>query len=63
MAATAADPQMQPPATAFQAFLAAERARRDGLDAGDMATAFCGHLIHTSRISKKFISTPPISQL
>src|SRR5947209_3389545 len=33
MAATAADPQMQPHAAALQAFLAAERARRDLADA------------------------------
>ena len=40
MAAAAADPQMQPSAAALQAFLAAERAGRDVLDAGDMAAAF-----------------------
>ena len=40
MPAGAADPQMQPAAAALQAFLAAERARRDVLDAGDMAAAF-----------------------
>src|ERR1043165_2272988 len=42
MAAGAADPQMQPLASAFQAFLATERARRHRLNAGDMAAAF-GH--------------------
>jgi hypothetical protein len=42
MAAGAADPQMQPLASAFQALLAAERARRHRLNAGDMAAAF-GH--------------------
>src|SRR5712692_3146149 len=39
--AGAADPQMQPLAAAFEAFLAAERARRDAADAGDMRAAFC----------------------
>src|SRR5215218_6148351 len=42
MAAAAADPQMQPLASAFQALLATERARRDGLNAGDVAAAL-GH--------------------
>ena len=40
MAAGAADPQMQPLASALQALLAAERTRRDVLDAGDVAAAF-----------------------
>src|SRR3954452_17658817 len=44
MAAGAADPQMQPYAADLQAFLAAERARRDVADAGDVGTALC-HLI------------------
>src|SRR6266852_5180360 len=39
--AGAADPQMQPLAAASEAFLAAERARRDAADAGDMRAAFC----------------------
>jgi hypothetical protein len=42
MAAGAADPQMQPLASAFQALFATERARRHRLDAGDVTTAF-GH--------------------
>jgi hypothetical protein len=42
MAAGAADPQMQPLASAFQALLAAERAGRHRLNASDMAAAF-GH--------------------
>ena len=37
VAAGAADPQMQPRAADLQAFLAAERARRDVADAGDDA--------------------------
>src|ERR1700730_11850611 len=41
MAAAAADPQMQPFAAAFQAFLAAERARRDAADAGNVGAALC----------------------
>jgi hypothetical protein len=36
--------QMQPLAAAFQAFLAAERARRDVPDASDMTAAFGHHL-------------------
>jgi hypothetical protein len=40
MAAGAADAQMQPSTAALQTFLAAERARYDGLDAGDMGAAF-----------------------
>src|ERR1700730_6908564 len=43
--ATAADPQMQPLAAAFEAFLAAERARRDAADAGDMGAAFCHSVV------------------
>src|SRR5882757_4809840 len=43
MAAGAADPQMQPLTAAFQALLAAERARRDVLDLSDMAAAFGHH--------------------
>src|SRR5206468_214581 len=39
MAAGAADPQMQPLASAFQALLAPERARGHRLNAGDMAAA------------------------
>src|SRR5712672_4709697 len=39
--AGAADPQMQPLAADLQAFLAAERARRDAADAGDVGAAFC----------------------
>src|SRR3954449_5176289 len=49
MAAGAADPQMQPLASAFQAFLATERARRHRLNAGDMAAAF-GHPLHPFKI-------------
>jgi hypothetical protein len=56
VAAAAADPQMQPLASAFQTLLAAERARRDGFNAGDMAAAFCRH--HTSLVPSEFISTP-----
>src|ERR1700730_11030657 len=41
MAAAAADPQMQPFAAALQAFLAAERARRDAADAGNVGAALC----------------------
>src|SRR5258708_19088959 len=44
VAARAADPQMQPLAATLEAFLAAERARRDGVDAGDVGTAFCQRL-------------------
>src|SRR4051812_44196331 len=44
MAAAAADPQVQPRAAALQAFLAAERARRDLADAGDVGAALC-HLL------------------
>src|SRR5437868_6836349 len=43
MAAGAADAQVQPAAAGFQALLASERARRHVLDAGDVATALCGH--------------------
>src|SRR5215213_47821 len=43
MTAGAADSQMQPLASAFQALLAAERARRDRLNAGDMAAALFRH--------------------
>src|ERR1700730_3142943 len=43
--ATAADPHMQPLAAAFEAFLAAERARRDAADAGDMRAAFCHSVV------------------
>src|ERR1700733_7401128 len=43
MTATAADAQMQPYAAALQAFLAAERARRDVADAGDMGAALFRH--------------------
>jgi hypothetical protein len=50
---------MQPLASAFQALLAAERARRDGFNTGDMAAAFCRH--HTSLIPRKFISTPRLA--
>src|ERR1700744_221800 len=39
VAAGAADPQMQPLAAGLQAFLAAERARRDLSDASDMRAA------------------------
>src|SRR3954470_13983335 len=39
--AAAADPQMQPRAAACQAFLAAERARRDLANAADVGAAFC----------------------
>src|ERR1700680_5144642 len=42
MAASAADPQMQPYAAALQAFLATERARRDVADATEMR-AMLGH--------------------
>src|SRR6266850_2142816 len=35
--AAAADPQMQPLAAAFEAFLATKRARRDIADAGDVS--------------------------
>src|ERR1700733_14336174 len=41
MAATAADPQMQPYASALQALLATERARRDVTNAGDVRAALC----------------------
>src|SRR3979411_3292377 len=41
MAASAADPQVQPRAAALQAFLAPERARRHAADAGDGGAAFC----------------------
>src|SRR6266700_2014078 len=41
MTAAAADPQMQPLATALEAFLATKRARRDIADAGDVDAAFC----------------------
>jgi hypothetical protein len=43
--AGAADPQMQPLAAAFEAFLAAERARRDAADAGDVGAAFCHSVV------------------
>jgi len=61
MAARAADPQMEPSAAALQAFLAAERARRDVLDAGDMAAPFGRHWGHTSCVSKNIMSTPPLA--
>src|SRR5258705_5536129 len=43
MAAAAADPQMQPLASALQALLAAERARPHRLNAGDMAAGRFRH--------------------
>src|SRR5277367_5525329 len=41
MAAAAADPQMQPLAADFRAFLATERARRDILDSGEVVAVLC----------------------
>src|ERR1700687_2342668 len=41
MTAAAANPQMQPDTAALQAFLAAERARRDGANAAEMGAALC----------------------
>ena len=40
VAATAADPQVQPSVAALQAFLTTESARRHRLNAGDMAATF-----------------------
>src|ERR1700733_12301923 len=50
MAATSADPQMQPYAAALQALLATERARRDVADAGDVGAALC----HAQPLSSEF---------
>src|ERR1700690_1704659 len=49
MAAAAADAQMQPYTAALQALLAAERARRDALDTGDVRAALC----HSSALPLK----------
>src|SRR5664279_927692 len=46
MTAAAADPQMQPYAAVLQAFLAAERARRDVANAGDMAATLRHERLH-----------------
>jgi hypothetical protein len=54
MAAGPTQPQMQPNAAGLEAFLAAERARRDITDAGDMRAVF-GHagLLLVERFSLK----------
>ena len=59
VAAGAADPQMQPLTADFQAFLAAERARRDRANTRDMAASLCHRRAHASLVSKNMMSAPP----
>src|SRR5258708_19539749 len=59
--AAAADPQMQPLAATFEAFLATQRARRDIADAGDVSAALCHPLYPcpTSPLSRHRPENPP----